>query len=246
MMPQDQPTEGDLAAQLAELRANMENMSKSLEAGGKREERLQQLVATLASTPRQVQDAPVQTRRTSIDFSKLPNPTEDPEGYNRALGAQVDELVQSQVQAQVQPRQIQQDRQARINGLWDKFSKDNPDLADYRDIAEAVGGKMVAEAVAGGANPDQFVFGTDNGSAFLENLANKLNARLAQLRGDEDDGESDDGDTVRDPQGREHPRTIGIADAGGAAPKMNNGRSEAKPTTMIDELKAEQAKFRIY
>jgi len=247
------PQEPDLAAQLKELRETVGNVSKALDASSKREERLQNLVQTLAMGNQSRQAAPAPATASApqgIDWSKLPDPAKEPEAFRQKLAEAIPQMVSSTVDARVAPRMQEQDRQQRLQDLRRRFYEKNEDLKDYDDLMDAVAGRMVADKVRGGMNPEQAVFGVDNGETFMDSVASALRQRIKAIQGD--DGEEGEGEeaepNVPDNRGRQIPRTLGIDTGNGALPAMPgkpNGRA-AGQSDLISELKAEQARGKIY
>lgn len=247
--------EPSVADQIKALTDSVTTLSNEVKAGKTREERLQTLVTSLAAGNRSADQTVVPAQvPQGVDLSKLPDPTKDVEGFKRGLQQQVSEAISTNVAASVTPMRRQQEQEAKLAALWQKFTAKHKDLADYQDLAESIATRMVQAAVRSGMNAERFVYGVDDGDTFIDTVAEGLHERLNAIRGGkqgeatEEDEEGDEG-TVTDPQGRQVPRTLGLDAGTGEArlPTQPQGRNQnTKPTTLIDELKEAQSRAHIY
>lgn len=184
--------------------------------------------------------------------SGMPDPSLDPQAYHRTIQDRVAAFVKAQGEAIVQRAQPRQDdSQATADRLWNDFSEQYPEWAEYGDIVQVVAQQVVQREQAKGIDGQLYVIG--NTSTFFKDVAAELGKKYGALIEGEDDDAGDEPEHEVIAQRREDPfsddgRTAGVFGGQESGGKPNRGRpSTPEPgSDMIADLQQMQVKTGYY
>lgn len=133
-----------------------------------------------------------------LDFSGLPDPRDDFEGYQKGLaerlgsmGAQMRQQITSEI---VGATQTQQQVDALQNEAWERFGKNHADLAGFPEIVQIAVGQVAQDL--GRRNVDPMSLLRTNMDDYVSRVAEKAGGLVRKIRGDNDDeGGADPGRT---------------------------------------------------
>lgn len=144
--------ESDLQRQLDEMRANYTKLQEDLSR------------VSVAPT---VPVAPTAPRPMSYDG--LPDPVTDPQGYAQQMAARIREEATSQRNYEQQNQAIVNDRETKIETLWEDFETAYPEMARDKEALEFTVMKVAKKAKARGADLDRYMFVTPQ--KFMQDVA---------------------------------------------------------------------------
>lgn len=166
-------------------------LNKRIDQLAEDNKRLNNLALSLMATPAtghvtQQQPQP-DVPALDVDLSGLPDPSQDPEGYTKALRDRMNKAISTNVQATINREMSTRDQRAaqqraaqeRYDRLWAKFNATNPELADATDIVEIVGRAAVNDMINRGLDVDRAIFADEDG--FIKDVAGRAKQRLAAL-----------------------------------------------------------------
>lgn len=171
-----------------------------------------------------------------IDFTGLPHPADDPEGFQKGLGERLGQTmadVERHVASKFQ-QQFQQEQEA--NGLWDnawkRFQEKYEDLAAFPELAQLATSQTLAEL--GQRQVDPMVLLRTDTEGMVDRVAEKAKALVDRIRGQQEADNRDDTGRTR------------MLD--GAAPKRGRppAREPSNPDDLIANIKKMQSEMRIY
>lgn len=244
---QQQQTE---APELTDMRERMRKLEETREAerreAAERERRMQQTLERLAQQPQQSAQQGAGSSAGSLPQEEqepeLPDPINDPKGYNEALEKKID-IRARRYADQVQNRGQQQSQaQNTANQLWSKLQNDHPELANHDLVVEGVARRELQRLQGSGVDPMQYAASdpdgfvgriADESRRYLEQVGVPLNKQQEQ---DPGNGERPDpGGRSRQPAGR----TAGI-DGGEPQRAGGGGGGQQKGSSFVEELKGMQ------
>lgn len=230
----------DSNKELEELRSQLSEMRKELN-----DARAQSYAYLTAqpSTPSQ----PSQPQDPEVDMSNMPDPTEDPEAYNKELNRRIAKAirdgVQSHSQAEAQARAEEERRSTQTSALWDQFTESHPDIAKNRDQVEFAAMRVLNRIKARGLDPDRYMFGATG--QFFNEIVEEHNKVFPQQKA-KDDGE---GEGEGEPEPKNKPkskedddedegRSAGIfgGQEGGHKPSAGASKGDDKPGDLVADL----------
>ena len=129
----------------------------------------------------------------TLDYTKLPDPVEDKDGFARGVLEQTQAIVAHQTQEASKEAGVANSLQQQLDSLWGKFQDDYEDLADYPEYVEVAAREEVSKANARGISSDQLI--RRNSDSFMKSVAanvrqkvEKLTERLGHKKKPEDEG----------------------------------------------------------
>ena len=166
-------TQEDAEKGFNELTASQDKLTEELARVRAHEETMQgmidQLLAGQSPTTATVQAAP------TLDYTKLPDPVEDKDGFARGILEQTQAIVAHQTQE----AGVANSQQQQLDSLWGRFQDDHPDLADYSEYVEVAAREEVAKAQARGIDSNQLIFKNPDG--FMRTVADNTRAKVKKL-----------------------------------------------------------------
>jgi len=235
------PSVEQLQAQITALTGQIDDMN-----------RRSMMRSTPAPAP-QPGPKPVSASDVQLDLvSGMPDPSLDPNAYHRTVQDRVAAFVKAQGEVIVQRAQPRQDdSQATADRLWNDFSEQYPEWAEYGDIVQVVAQQVVQREQAKGIDGQLYVIG--NTSTFFKDVAAELGKKYgALIEGDEDEGEEGFEHEVvasrRDNPFEDDGRTAGVMGGMESGGKPNRGRPSTAPegSDMIADLQQMQVKTGYY
>jgi hypothetical protein len=151
---------------------------------------LQGAQAALLAQPQIIyaQPGPMQHEQAN-DFVGLPDPLDDPDNYNRALNARIDQIVADRLAAYDNEVAAAQNQNATADQLWNDFASTYEEWADQPDRISFAAERVVNRAKARGIDVERYMFVTRD--QFFKDVNEEATAVFGE-RGDEDgDGEVD-------------------------------------------------------
>lgn len=142
--------------------------------------RLQEDLARVVSVP-QVTVAP--TAPKGISYDNLPDPVTDPAAYGQALGQRIVENAQAQRGYEQTNQAIVQEREGKIEALWEDFDNAYPEIAKDKEGMEFVVMQVAKRAKTRGADLDRYMFVTRE--KFMGDVAKAYEARFGEAEDDE-------------------------------------------------------------
>lgn len=173
----DRKTILDLQAQIANLTGQMSNVAKTNTA-----------LMTQATT-----DMP--PTAPQADYSKAPNPIDDPAGYAKFVQKAVADQVEYEKQAYAWQTRQESSRANRASNLWATFTEQHPDYAENTERVEVAAMKVIERAKANGVDTDKYMY--QNSGQFMADVTKEIDRLWGKPNagGSADDGE---GDTIED------------------------------------------------
>lgn len=159
--------ENDLQKQLDEMRSNYTKLQEDLA-------RVTTVQAAIVPP----------TPPKAMTYDGLPDPVNDPAAYAMALGQRIRDEANSQRQYDQQNQSIINEREQKIEGLWEDFEGAYPEIAKDKEGMEFVTMKVAKKAKARGADLDRYMFVTQQ--KFMQDVAQEYGRIFG-----EDDGESE-------------------------------------------------------
>jgi hypothetical protein len=101
--------------------------------------------------PKPVEAAPAEKK------SPLPDPVMDPEGYTKALTAQVLSAMREQFDEREQRQAAKEAAKTKSERLWKRFSTAYPDHAKNKKLVEFMAGQVIEEMALDGADLDAYI-----------------------------------------------------------------------------------------
>lgn len=172
----------DLAAQLAELKAQLASQSQELESA--RRERAAITTVPVADTMPQ---AP------QIDPKSAPDPIVDPAGYAKFIQDNISAGLEYRQQLEAWQARQHGGQQARIATLWEDFSKTHPDYAKDQRKVRIAAQQVADRAAAKQLNVDNYMF--RNSSQFMADVVKEMDDLFGQpgkVDNTTDDDDEDD------------------------------------------------------
>jgi len=187
--------------------------------------------------------ARVAAKDVKFDPTGLPDPLEDKDKYNTELALRINAAMQAQAQAVREEVTSKFQGEGASERLWNGFTKEHSEWAEYPELVETVAVRVTQEAIAKGIDPQKYMF--QNTSAFYADVAKQLNDRYGAVI--ESDGES--------PRRRAEPRdpneddgravaTFGGQESGGRPAQRRSAENEGPG--MIEDLHAIQRKMGLF
>jgi hypothetical protein len=169
-------TREDAEKGIGEMKAAQDKLTEELARSNAHQETMQGMIdQLLAGQPAQPLQAPAPT----LDYSKLPDPVEDKDGFARGVLEQTEAIVAHQTEAANAATNTVQSQQRQLDSLWDKFQDDYPDLADYSEYVEVAAREEVSKARARGIDSDQLIFKSPD--RFLKSVADSTREKVQKL-----------------------------------------------------------------
>jgi hypothetical protein len=164
-------TREDAEKGFGDLTASQDKLTEELARVRAHEETMQGMIdQLLAGQP--TQQAPA---APTLDYTKLPDPVEDKDGFARG----VLEQTQAIVAHQTQEAGVANSQQQQLDNLWGEFQDDYPDLADYPEYVEVSAREEVAKAQSRGVSSDQLLF--KNPAGFKRSVAESTREKVKKL-----------------------------------------------------------------
>lgn len=146
----------------------------------------------LMSQPPQVVLPQQQPQDPALDFSGLPDPYGDPDGYKRGVEERTRNFVQQSVQHATRPRQPAQ-QGVDPAALWEDFTEEFPEYADQQDRIEFVATKVVQKLQRKGVDAQRYVrAASDEFFQEVDKEYKKVFGKKAKRREDADDDEAEE------------------------------------------------------
>jgi len=177
---------------------------------------------------------------TELDFSDLPDPVEDKEGFYKKLGSSVSDYINQHTVATTNAVTNQQATQNGLADLNNRFSRDYKELSQKPAIFHAVVAQEVKKIQNRGVNAQQVMFADPD--KFLKTVATTMRNELGIEEGEEDDGNDDDNVANLKP-GKKKPRTVGVKGASMPTLKRTGKAPGKKPLSLVKEIKNVQHKM---
>lgn len=135
--------------------------------------------------------------RPTVDFSKAPNPIDDPAGYAQFMYNANQQQIDYEKQAYAYQNKQAQTSQQKTAMLWSDFEKKFPDYASNDKRVEVAASRVIARAAALGQDTDKYMYG--NSAGFMQDIVAEIDDLFGKpVAGDADDGDDDDdGDDLR-------------------------------------------------
>jgi len=166
-------TREDAEQGFGEMTAAQDKLTEELTRVRAHEETMQGMIdQLLVGQPAQQPQAPA---APTLDYTKLPDPVEDKDGFARG----VLEQTQAIVAHQTQEAGVANSQQQQLDRLWGEFQDDYPDLADYSEYVEVAAREEVNKAQARGVGSDQLIFKNPDG--FKRSVAESTRAKVKKL-----------------------------------------------------------------
>ena len=192
----------------------------------------------------------VAAKDVKFDPTGLPDPLEDKDKYNSELAIRINAAMAAQAEAVRQEVTQKFQGEGASERLWNGFTKQHSEWADYPELVETVAVRVTQDAIAKGIDPQKYMF--QNTEAFYADVAKQLNDRYgAVVEGREDNGfvqpdrlprrqrqtdpNEDDGRAVA---------TFGGQESGGRYSQRRSAENEGPG--MIEDLHAIQKKMGIF
>lgn len=218
-------TPDEVAKALKEATDKAAKTEAELAAMRASQEQLQGMLDQLTARPGTTSD---KSNDTVIDWSKLPDPVEDKDGFLKG----VVQIVQATAQHTAQTQAGQTARQQQIDKMWTEFTDEHEDLAEFPEVTEAAVRNVLADVRARGLDPDKFMF--SNKKRFYKLVADEGRKRLTVMK--EKLGASDKDDAAGD--GVDSGRDIGLSDTSRGSSKKP--KDDGKIGSLVAELKQVQ------
>lgn len=240
----DEPDEGEGDGKVKKAKDDdpVAKLNARLDALEKENQRLSRANASLMSatgSSQGTQPKPPEKPK-GVDLSGLPDPTEDPEKYHKALNERINSAMDAYGNYVQQSRQSQEQseatRQERLSALWEDFSESHPELADKEDIVSFAAQNAVKRAQRKGLDVDKYMF--VNSEVFFDDVTREVERVKKQFGDDQDTGKDKD----QDEDDLDTARTAGIFGGQESGGKPNKGKGQDKPGSLIEELQAIQKK----
>lgn len=219
------------------LQEQMEQLQTS-----QKEERefLQNTILEMSQRPAQVVAAPAANNQPAatiaLDFKDLPDPVENRDDFNRELGTRVSKFVNDQSTAMSVAVTSQNQTQAGLQDLENRFTRDHAELAKKPALFQATVTQEVAKIKNRGLNPQTFIFADPD--KFLSLVAQNMKDELGI---EDEDEEDDDGDNVVKLKGsKKTSRTKGVKSGSMPILKKSGKDTGKKPLSMVKEIKKSQ------
>ena len=195
--------------------------------------------------------APAQTQTrvaakdVKFDPTGLPDPLEDKDKYNTELALRINAAMQAQAEAVRQEVTQKFQGEGASERLWQGFTKQHSEWAEYPELVETVAVRVTQDAIAKGIDPQKYMF--QNTEAFYADVAKQLNDRYgAVVDGDRREPGERRGQRQTDPNeddGRAV-ATFGGQESGGRYSQRRSAENEGPG--MIEDLHAIQRKMGIF
>jgi len=224
-------------------------------------ERISRLEGRLEEANNRPQYVPVQQQQQTVarvtakdvkfDPTGLPDPLEDKDKYNTELALRINAAMQAQAEAVRQEVTQKFQGEGASERLWQGFTKQHSEWADYPELVETVAVRVTQEAIAKGIDPQKYMF--QNTDAFYADVARQLNDRYgAVVEGREDNGFVQPDRLPGQRQRRQDPNeddgravaTFGGQESGGRYTQRRSADNEGPG--MIEDLHAIQKKMGIF
>lgn len=219
-------TREDAVKAFDELKAARDKATNDYAAVSAAQAQMQSMIDTLMTQQggKPGSDAPAPGK---VDFSKLPDPIEDREGFTKGVMGAVEAMVSQNAAAMSQSLTKQQ----RTEQIWNELKARNSDLAEVPELLEAATREVLQGVRDKGIDIDKFMFG--NTERMLTQISEKANARLTKLREklgvkSEDEEGDDEGEPSRD---------IGLSDSSRGRPVDRSEQGGGKLGSLIGDLK---------
>lgn len=223
-------TRADAEKALKDRDDEREQHKQEIAAARTREQSFQQVLDGLGS--RGTAPAAAPAPEPGLDFSKLPDPVEDREGFMRGLQDQVTGMVTSHDKQHTQQRSHEQ----RLSDMWGQFQTDYPELNEFPEIVEAAVRAEVNRGAARGLTPQQVMF--DSSDRLMQRVAETSQKRIGVLKtrftSTDDADEAGESGTRRTAD-----RTAGVSNGTSAAGKGKSSGADdpSKYGSMIGDMK---------
>lgn len=251
--PAGEPTVAQLQAQISALSGQLDDMT-----------RRSMMRPAAPPAPQQQQQPALGPQDVKLDLvTGLPDPIDKPIEYQRALQDRIAAYVAAQTEVVKQTATAAATRgqqeaasQQQADRLWNDFSTQYPDWAEYGDIVQVVAKQVVEREQAKGIDGQTYILG--NTPTFFRDVEAELKKRYGRLIEDaEAEGEEE-------PEGHEHHaiaprrgapvdndlddgRTAGVFGGQESGGKPSRGRqAPAAGADMISDLQAMQMKTGYY
>lgn len=189
--------------------------------------------AAMAGPPRQEQPIDLGPAPGEVNLQGLPSPITEPERYGQELAKRVQahtNAVASYNQRRADAeRSSAQSHEQQINALWEDFSLQHPELAEYEDRVGFVAQKVVQAAQRRGIEPGRYMF--QHQDIFFRDIIREYEKVFGATEEEEEGPE---------PQGAPADRTAGIF--GGGPSGARPGPKGPPAGDMIDDIRAIQRK----
>lgn len=173
-----------------------------------------------------------------VDFvTGMPDQAEDPAAHTAEMAKRTNDALASVSYAST----ANVDRATTLNEMWAKFRTDHEDLAKHPGVVEQATREVVAAIKGRGGDPAAAVLG--NGQSFMDAVAVQANSAIDRIRGASPPGGGNGAPAPVTQIASDATRTAGVS--GGSSEHTggsSGGKSPAKVSTLVDELKTAQAK----
>lgn len=230
---------------LKEMRERLQRIEESREQErrefAERERRMQQSIERLAAQPGQSAQQGAGSSAGSLPQEEqepeLPDPVNDPKGYNEALEKKIDIRAKRYANEIHGQQQQQNTAQQTAQQLWSKLQQDHPELSNHDLVVEGVARREMQRLQSSGVDPMQYATADPDG--FVSRIADESKRYLQQAGVQV--GQGGNGQE-QDPGGRGQPssgRTEGI-DGGEPQRGPGKGGGQQRTPSFVEELKGLQ------
>ena len=176
---------------------------------------------------------PAKPLSTALDFKDLPDPVENREDFNRVLGERVSKFVNEHTVATTAAITNQNQTQAGLVDLENRFTRDHKDLAGKPGLFQAIVTQEVAKLKNRGLDVQQFIFADPD--KFVTLVAKNMRDEVGIEESDDEEEEA-----KLKTSGRKTSRTQGVK--GASMPKLKKSGKDVgkKPLSLVKEIKKQQ------
>lgn len=205
--PKDKPENAD-ADRIAAFEAKIAALEGRLASGGSDRE-----------APAPQRGLPTPPMKPQIDYSKAPDPIQDPQGYAAFVHNATQATITYEKEAYQWQQRVAQSQAGRVEALWTSFRENHADKAKDETRVEVAAQRVVARAQAAGIDTDKYMF--EQSGKFLKDVASEIDKLWPSS--DNGQGDDDDDDDMTDlPGGQAGGRTQNS----GAQPKKESRYGE--------------------
>lgn len=230
---------------------SMADVLARLDAVEARNKQLEETNATLQRSTMQLMAAPPVAQAVTSPVNTpakdtLPDPTEDPQGYAKAVEARAEANARALVENERNRDRSAQTQKERTDQLFADFGKKYPDIAKHKGRLEYVAGEVVKKAIARGVDGQKYIFQASD--MFFDDVAKAYSEEFGEAP-KKDTTPDGDSDPVSGDENDETNRTGGIFGGleSGHAPSGKSKAPKVEPVSgMVKELQDIQMKTGFY